>query len=400
MSLRFRLFAIGVLLLGSSPLSFAAETSESLKTLVAVGKEGTTNEAAASAWKQLVASGPEALIPTLTAFDTASPTAANWLFSAISAIVDTERKAKKPLPVAALKAFVQDTKRKPSARRIAFDLYKAESAQDAAYLLTTLINDPEPILRREAIQERLTRAGKVSPEALLKAQQELIANARDEDQVEELAKAIDAKATTKFNKTQHFNLITEWLVVGPFDNTDGTGFAKAYPPELPIDPKAEYDGKSEKVRWKALQSEDAYGGIDLNEDLGKVKFAITYAYATIVSDKEMPIQIRATSPNAVQIFLNGKAIYSRDAYHNGRAFDAHIGDGVLRAGKNEILLKICQNNQREPWAQDWSFAARVCDATGGKVPVQQIFVDPAGNSKTIPLGNLKAASPEKKEKKK
>jgi hypothetical protein len=36
----------------------------------------------------------------------------------------------------------------------------------------------------------------------------------------------------------------------------------------------------------------------------------------------------------------------------------------LRAGKNVILLKVCQNEQSEDWAQTWQFQFRVCDATG------------------------------------
>jgi len=40
-----------------------------------------------------------------------------------------------------------------------------------------------------------------------------------------------------------------------------------------------------------------------------------------------------------------------------------------------LLLKICQNDQKEPWAQVWSFQFRICDGTGGVVPV--LLVSPA-----------------------
>ena len=39
----------------------------------------------------------------------------------------------------------------------------------------------------------------------------------------------------------------------------------------------------------------------------------------------------------------------------------------LRPGKNVILLKLAQNEQKEPWAQGWAFQLRVCDSTGGAV---------------------------------
>jgi hypothetical protein len=49
--------------------------------------------------------------------------------------------------------------------------------------------------------------------------------------------------------------------------------------------------------------------------------------------------------------------------------DQHVGQGTLKAGRNEILVKVCQNEQKEDWAQLWSFQLRVCDNLGGAVPV-------------------------------
>ena len=370
----------------------AADPTPALAAILAVGKEGTGNAEAAAAWKRLVAAGPAALIPALTAFDTATPAAANWLRSAVSAIAD----AKQPLPVAELKAFVQDVKRNPAARRIAYELYAAAVSAEATNLLAELVNDPEADLRRDAIAERLSRAAKVSPEALGAAQKELIPFARDRDQLEQLAKALDAGGA-KFNKTTHFNYATQWLVVGPFDNTDGTGYAKAYPPEAKFDAKAEYAGKLGPVTWKPMQSSDEYGTIDLNAEIGKVKYAIAYAHAVIEAPAATPIEVRATSPNALQVFLNGVKIYDRDAYHNGRAPDAHVAKGTLKAGCNELLLKVCQDDQKPSWALGWEFAARLCDATGGRVPLQQTVTAPSGEVQLVPLGNLKSAkAPEAK----
>src|SRR5262249_8131772 len=109
-------------LLGGAAVAPAADApvvADGLKAIKAVSREGSGNEAAAAGWKSIVAAGPDALVPTLTAFEGASPTAANWLRSAVDGIADAERKAKRPLPAAALKSFVLDSSRTPSARRIA-----------------------------------------------------------------------------------------------------------------------------------------------------------------------------------------------------------------------------------------------------------------------------------------
>jgi hypothetical protein len=45
---------------------------------------------------------------------------------------------------------------------------------------------------------------------------------------------------------------------------------------------------------------------------------------------------------------------------------------MLTAGMNVILLKVCQNEQTEDWAQDWKFQLRVSDSSGAAV-------EPAGD---------------------
>ena len=47
--------------------------------------------------------------------------------------------------------------------------------------------------------------------------------------------------------------------------------------------------------------------------------------------------------------------------------DQYVSTGVLKPGRNVILLKVCQNEQDQSWAQDWKFQLRVCDATGTAV---------------------------------
>jgi hypothetical protein len=86
------------------------------------------------------------------------------------------------------------------------------------------------------------------------------------------------------------------------------------------------------------------------------------------SAQERPVEIRAGSNNAVKIYLNGKQIYFREEYHHGQRMDQHVGRGALQPGRNDILIKVCQNDQTDTWAQTWTFQLRLCDALGGAVP--------------------------------
>ena len=44
----------------------------------------------------------------------------------------------------------------------------------------------------------------------------------------------------------------------------------------------------------------------------------------------------------------------------------------LKQGRNVILLKVCQNEQTENWAQRYRFQVRVCDPAGSALPAKEI----------------------------
>jgi hypothetical protein len=169
---------------------------------------------------------------------------------------------------------------------------------------------------------------------------------------------------------QHFGVISQWMLIGPFDSTMGAGFAKAYEPEMKIDLNATYTGKDgTKLKWLPHTSAERYGAVDFNKAIAKHHDAAGYAFTTVESEKELPVEIRFGCIVAVKVFLNGKELFAREEYHHGDRFDQYRSLGVLKPGRNELLVKVCQNNQTEDWAQNWKFQMRLCDATGGAVPV-------------------------------
>lgn len=82
------------------------------------------------------------------------------------------------------------------------------------------------------------------------------------------------------------------------------------------------------------------------------------------------VELRLGTPNAWKIWLNGKMLFGRDEYHRGMAIDQYRVRGELKPGANTILLKICQNEQKEDWAQRYEFQLRVADLSGLGLPSQ------------------------------
>ena len=63
------------------------------------------------------------------------------------------------------------------------------------------------------------------------------------------------------------------------------------------------------------------------------------------------------------------------------SIDGMIGKSTLKAGRNEVLIKVCQNEQKDDWAQAWSFQLRLCDAIGGAIPFKVLPEKPSAQEK-------------------
>jgi hypothetical protein len=238
------------------------------------------------------------------------------------------------------------------------------------------LNDPSKELRRDAVAVVLEEAkgslDKTDKPGAEAAYRKALASARDKDQVELIAKQLKPLGV-EVDLADHFGFIKRWMLVAAFDNTGGTGYGVAYAPEKQVDLKAVYKGKGDaEARWEEHVSADPYGIVDLNKVLGQKKGAIAYAFAAIESPAKQPVEVRAGCINAVKIFLNGKPIFTREEYHHGMSMDQHVGFGTLENGRNELLVKVCQNEQTEQWAQEWSFQVRLCDAVGSPVPFKVV----------------------------
>lgn len=375
------------------------ETTQALAVLKKVSREGKGNEDAGAAWKAVVGKGAAALVPTLTAMTDDNPTATNWLRTAAEAIAQNEKAAGRKLAADQLEAVVVNTKLSASGRRLAYELLVAQDPDAKAKLLPKFIDDKSPDLRREAIENQLETLEKLARPSIKADLEKLFAATRDKDQVELLAKKLGDNGG-KADITAHFGFVTATAVIGPFDAPESKGFTIAYPVDKATDAKGSFKGRDgAELKWLPGTTGEKYGTFDLNKLLGKHKNAVGYALAIIVAEQETPCEIRVASPTSVKIFLNQKELFGRDEYHHGAPLDAHVGKGTLKKGENVIVLKVCQNDQKEAWAQNWQFQMRICDDTGG--PLAGLTQLPPTGGKAIPLGTLTAApEPEEKKEKK
>jgi hypothetical protein len=348
------------------PLS-AADDPALAKALAAVrtiAPQGAGHQAAVAAAKTASQAPGSKLPQILAAMDGVNPVAENWLRGVAEAVAQKTTAAGQKLPVKELEAFLADGKHSPRGRRLAYELIAAVDPSAEARLIPTLLDDSSTELRRDAVAQAIAAAEKITdkPQAI-SAWQKAFHHARDLDQI----KATAAKLTELEKKPDiatHMGYLMTWKLIGPFDNVGDKGWDVAYPPEAKVDLAAEYEGQKGPVKWTEHTTTDDYGTVDLNKVQGNHKGAITYAYAELVADRDRPCELRLGCINANKIWLNGELLTANHVYHAGSEIDQYIAPGTLKKGKNAILLKICQNEQTENWAQGWQFQLRVCDAVG------------------------------------
>ncbi len=340
-----------------------------LAVLLDVGREGKGNAAATEAWEQIVTADTDTLPHVLAALDGAEPLSANWIAAAAEAMVDECLRSKRPLPIAGLKEFVLDTTHAPRARRLAFEWLKGADEPIALAMTSGFLHDPSPELRREAVSRLIDEAAakKGSP-AVRDIYYEALSGACDLDQIKVIKAALE-QLGEKVDLARHFGFITRWQVIGPFDNRGEQGFDVVYPPEKEVDLTAKYEGKPgesepRSVTWQPATTADEFGMVDLKKAIVQENGVAGYAWAEFWSDRERPAELRLGRDNAAKVWLNDRLVHEHRVYHSGSEMDQYVGRGTLQEGRNTILVKVLQNEQKEEWAQGWGFQLRVCDSAG------------------------------------
>ena len=364
-----------MLLIATLLISMAGAPTEgadaSTDAIQAIRSVGAGSQGAADARKALATlrvAGKDQLIPVLQAFRDSSPLAVNWLRNAFDALASKEIESGRTLPAFELVSFVKDVNQSPIARRVAYEWLLRQDASLESKLIPGMLLDPSAEFRRDAVAMWIEKAeAETDPELSIKAYQEALRGVVHEDQVKIIDKALEG-AGQNVDIQGHFGFIARWQMIGPFDNKDEKGFSVAYPPESERKMDVEYDGQLGKVSWKPIETEDDFGVVDIAKQIENYKGSLMYATSTFSCGTARAAELRLGTPNAWKLWVNGRLVFEREEYHRSSQMDQYKVPVQLNAGPNEILIKVCQNEQTQDWAQRYQFQLRVCDSTGVGIP--------------------------------
>ncbi len=353
-----------------------------LAAIGSIGREASGYQAASAASLRLAKLSPDQVGQVLTAMSDASSLAKNWLRMVAADVADNG-----DFPGDELRSFLSDRAHEPDARHAAFQMLVANDPSLQDELIKDAADDPSLPIRYLAIADLLQKAEviKAEPVAAIALLRKVIANGRNPDQLQSAAKSLDDLGT-KIELADELGLIRNWVVIGTYDNTGSTQFETVYPPEqtylatgsLPsawlID-QAEIPSTQPATKpavTKLVTSDDSMGMVNLNPAFENAKDVVVYCYAEFEIDATnnsnapnvRPAVARIGCITANQVWVNGKLATANDVYHSGSRIDQYLGDCELVAGKNTVLVKVFQNAQTEPWAQDWQFQFRFTDPVG------------------------------------
>ncbi|QDU56461.1 hypothetical protein Pan181_26700 [Aeoliella mucimassa] len=353
----------------------ATEVTDAIEIVRTASPTTATSDEIRAAWKTLADAEVDEIPTMLRGMGSANPAVENWLRTAVDAVFERALASKSELPKAALVDLLADTQAAPRGRRTAYELLEQIDPPKAQELLVNMMEDPSLEIRYDSVAANLELADAAEGEAKQQQLHRILGSARDLEQIEQCITSLE-EFGEEIDLAAHLGYIKSWRLCGVFDNSSQGGFAVVYPPEQTIDFAASYEGKEETAQWQSesISTDDSMGKVDLNDLIGPEKGAAAYAYTEIEVAEMTPIQVRYISPNATKLWVNGQLVASNEVYHGGTAIDQYIVDVTLQAGVNKLLIKVCQNEQTDAWAQVWEFQLRLTDQLGGAIdftPIKQ-----------------------------
>lgn len=157
--------------------------------------------------------------------------------------------------------------------------------------------------------------------------------------------------------------ITDWQLVGEFENISTSGFDKAYPPITQTGNDKPFTNKyGAAVRWVSIPAVRNDRWIDFTYYYAATHNSVVYAQNFVTSDKEQEVQLRIGVSGSVKVWLNDMEVISESEERNNGT-DSYITLVKLNKGANRILVQL-----GESYCNNLNFMLRLTDSKGTPIP--------------------------------
>jgi len=181
--------------------------------------------------------------------------------------------------------------------------------------------------------------------------------------------ALDAARAYAFARAP----LTNWLMVGGFENAERSGLRTVFGPEENLRRDAGYDGKQWPVRWRPAWPLHRSGGVSLSL-MQPDTWITAYLRTGVLAPCPTNILLCVSFDGAFRCWLNGRGVAEVAKYPDW-APDMHFIPVTLAAGTNLLVFKLCME------ANTTLFACRL--ATRANEIIAWPNIQPADDS--VPL---------------
>ncbi len=165
----------------------------------------------------------------------------------------------------------------------------------------------------------------------------------EENNITRMAEGRERGDINKFvEKVKHqYTYLTNWWIIGPFDNPDGNGLQVKYPPEEEFESAKTYSGRNNQpVRWQHIENKQS-GYIDFTKLFRESDVGVAYARGTIELTQDHQVKIGIGSNDGVRLWVNGNMVFDNQVARKAEP-NQDVLTVNLKKGKNDLLLKIDQ----------------------------------------------------------
>ena len=135
--------------------------------------------------------------------------------------------------------------------------------------------------------------------------------------------------------------LTDWWIIGPFDNPEDNGLQTVYPPEKEFETGKIYQGrKNLSVAWKQYHNKQS-GYIDFTKMFQPSEIGVAYARGIIKMSKDADLKVGIGSNDGVRLWVNGKLLHDNKIARKAEPNQDILILPLLK-GENTVLLKIDQ----------------------------------------------------------
>ncbi|HOF40851.1 MAG TPA: HEAT repeat domain-containing protein [Candidatus Hydrogenedentes bacterium] len=151
--------------------------------------------------------------------------------------------------------------------------------------------------------------------------------------------------------------LTDWKIIGPFPNPDGTAFERSFLDETACTGREPVVFEGKTYAWLPVETDSVPAVIGLRARLDPAEFVAAYACAELTSPEVRDVIFQIGSDDGCELWINGERLHGT-AGGRTMVVDQDKVDATLAEGVNRVLIKALQNRN------DWQFCVRVTSRDG------------------------------------